>query len=1121
MSKPEFPDTFDGPDWDGFLADRLSNYGQALRSGILSSAEINIPNECPPEVLAELRDLENCLTTLKQACGLSRNPVHLPKSGLGKSSGATVFLAGDTTETGLPITSTSPVPEFSDLRLGRFEIGRKLGEGTYGIVYLAFDPQLKRNVALKIPRLEAAIRRDLHERFLFEAESAARLAHRNIVTVFEAMSDGPVSLIVSEYVQGPSLATWLENRKTAKVPPRQAAELVASLADAVSHAHDMGVLHRDIKPSNILLAPKEEGTSDDSELDQFDPKLTDFGLAKLLETQDPSVSGAIIGTPAYMPPEQIAGKTGEVDSAADIYALGMVLYELLSGKNPFITNSVAETIHNVTRGEIPPLLLIDPTIPPDLVTICHKCLRREKIDRYRNPTGLADDLRSFLDGRPIKARDVPTHEKIWKWCRRYPALSISTGTTILLMLTLLSVTSQSWRIVADANRKQAEVIGELRKRDYDGDLRAASDFRINGNVELMEARLSRHIPKPGEPDRRTFPWWYLWREINGNSEVLIQYPEGEAEAAISQDEKMLATGGEDLVIQLWALPEKRRIGELKGHTEGTIECLRFFNGTDPSGRPRNWLLSTAGDGDARLWDVDTQKQILRLTHKEWLPVAIFIGEHAEYIATGDDFGVIRIWDSSDGKLIREMSIPDTRVRALCVVPNSDLLISSDSEAGLRFWNWKIGELDPRLPNGSIMLGDQQWSGAVGLSPDRQMIAVGCTTGHLYIFSIGMENFGKEIALHVFESEIRSLVWRGDGVLLVASGRQLLLANDPYNQDCLWERFLGHRQNIWSLTASTRRPEVFSCETSGVVRHFPAQVLMGDIEVPGGQRSTAPPVWNGEYLGLKLNNGFYLVKDGSRVPTYCTPVVDSTDEGWHTPLWDGSGIIITQTKAGTEFLSCYLLPENRSEKPSDQPLWSTEIGTQHMFRRGDCFQNRYLGIGILDACLVLNPLTGEKIATLPHQSMARGIAFSPSGDRLYTTDGKGILYIWDTSDWSLIHSFKAHNGSSICVCCSEDGKLFATAGKDSKAQLYRADDFSVIASFNVSSRAYELHLMDRGKTLVVMATDRNTEMFCTDGDSPVVRFMDMNSEKLTRTTAKGNSIVTHDPWGHVHFYRSSK
>ncbi|MCA9094488.1 MAG: protein kinase, partial [Planctomycetaceae bacterium] len=978
MSKPESPDTFDEPDWDGFLADRLSNYGQALRSGILSAAEINIPDECPEEVLTELKELESCLTKLKQACGLTRKPATQADLDSEQTAAATVFLTSETAEIGTRPSITIPTPEFSDLRLGRFEIGRKLGEGTYGIVYLAFDPQLKRNVALKIPRLETAIRRDLHERFLFEAESAARLTHRNVVTVFEAMSDGPVSLIVSEYVQGPSLATWLENRKGAKVPPRQAAELVAALADAVAHAHSMGVLHRDIKPSNILLAPKNEGTSDGSELDQFDPKLTDFGLAKLLETQDPSVSGAIIGTPAYMPPEQIAGRTGEVVCAADIYALGMVLYELLSGNNPFISNNVAETIHNVTGGKIPPLLRLDPTIPPDLSTICHKCLRREKSDRYRTATDLADDLNRFLDGCPITARDVPTHEKIWKWCRRYPALSISTGMTFLLMLSLLTVTSQNWKIVADSNRKQSEVIEELQKRDYAADLKAASDYRLNGNVELMEARLSRHIHKPGEPDRRTFPWWYLWREINGNSEVLIQYSEGEAEAAISQDEKMLATGGQDLVIHLWALPEKRRIGELKGHTDGTIECLRFFNGTDLSGRPRNWLLSTAGDGDARLWDVDTQKQILRLTHKDWLPVAIFIGKHAEYIATGDDFGVIRIWDSSDGKLIREMSIPNTRVRALCVVPNSDLLISSDSEGGVRFWDWQTGKLDPRISNGSFLMDRSRWSGALDLSPDGKMLAVGCTSGHLSILSVGEENFGKQIVLHEFESEIRSLVWRDDGVLLIASGRQILLSNDPYNQDCLWERFLGHRQNIWSLTASTRRPEVFSCGKSGIIRNFPTHILMGDVEIPGRHSSTAPPVWNGEYLGLKLNNGFYLVKDGSRIPEYCAPVEDSTDEGWHTPLWDGKGIIVTQSKAGTEYLSCYLLPENHTEKTSDQPFWTTDIGMQHMFRRGGCFQNRYLGIGIQDACLILNPLTGEKIATLPHQSIARGIAFSQSG-----------------------------------------------------------------------------------------------------------------------------------------------
>lgn len=1134
MTTPEIPETPASPEWDEFLADRLSNYGQALRSGILSAAEVDIPEDCPAEVLEELKELENCLSKLKQACGLNRETVESPlhddiRSSPPQSDSEIVLTGGATAQIGVESPSENTFVPFSDLRLGRFEIGQKLGEGTYGIVYLAFDPGLKRNVAVKIPRLEAALRGDLHQRFLLEAESSARLSHPNIVRVFEGMSDGAVSLIVSEYIQGPSLAKWLAKRNDKRIPPRQAAELIAALAGATSHAHTMGVLHRDIKPSNILLAPKgflskRHGPFRVDELDEYDPKLTDFGLAKLLETQDISVSGAIIGTPAYMPPEQIAGRTGEVGVAADVYSLGMVLYELLTGKNPFIAQSITETIHNVTRGDLPQLTAqADRTIPADLATICFKCLRQDKSERYSHAADLEEDLRRFLDGRAIHARDVPPLERAVKWCRRHPALTASSFITLISLLSLLVVSLRNWQVVTRANLKQAEIIEELEKRDYVADLKAASEYRVNGNVELMESRLLRHLPQAGRPDRRTFPWWYLWREINETSQVVIDYPEGEAEAALSQDESMLATGGEDLAIHLWSLPERKRIGELKGHTEGTIECLRFFNGTDPAGKPRNWLLSAAGDGDARLWDVDSRKELLRLKHQDWLPVAIFLGEHAEYIATGDDFGTIRIWSSADGSLVREIPDPETRIRALCEVPQENLILSSSGDPvhSLKFWNWKTGIRDARVPDGTIALEPQQWSGALHLSPDRKKLAVGCSGGNLIIFGLGPENFGNVIAFHKFEMEVRSLDWRDDGSLVIAHGRQVLIARDPQNQDCQWERFLGHRHSIWSLTASSRRPEVYSCDRFGEIRVIPTHVLIGNVDVPGSQLSTAPPFWNGEYFSLRLNDGFYLVKEGSSTATFCAPIEDASKEGWHTPLGDGRGIAVLQTKGGNEFLTCYRIPENAAGRIAVEPAWKIDLGRPYEYRRGGCLDNRLLGIGVEGACWIIDLQTGEKIATLPHASIARGIAFSPLADRLYTTGGDGEVRVWNISDWSLIRSFRGHDQSSICVAVSDDGKLLATSGQDAKAQIYRTDDFSVIASFNVSAHNYEIDLLDHGKTLVVMSTDRNTEFFSIDGDSPVLIFQNPGAESLTRTSSNGKTVVTHDAWGHVHLYRNPR
>lgn len=1116
MTTPEKSESPSDSEWDEFLADRLSNYGQALRSGVRSAADLNTPSDCPSEVLDELRELENCLTTLKQACGLNR-PAVIPLGDKPSTDETPTLLQGDdTAPTDAESSSGTPIPEFSDLRLGRFEIGRKLGEGTYGIVYLAFDPQLKRNVALKIPRLEAAIRGDLHERFLLEAESAASVTHPNIVTVFEAMSDGPVSLIVSEYIQGPSLATWLAERQGKPVLPSQSAELIAALADAVAHAHWKGILHRDIKPSNILLNPRNGEVSRVAELDQFSPKLTDFGLAKLLETQDPSVSGAIIGTPAYMPPEQIAGRNGEVGPAADVYALGMVLYELLSGKNPYIANSVAETIHNVTLGDLPKLSRFGGNIPRDLATICFKCLRQDKSERYSRAADLASDLRRFLAGRPILARNIPIHERAWKWCRRHPSVATSTGIAFLLLLSLLIVSSIFISI-------QSAAIEAHEYKEYAVNLSVASTLRQSGNVEMTDERLNRDIPVEGKKDRRTFPWWYLWQEINGSSQVLIDYPDGEAEAAISQDEKLLATGGEDLVIHLWSLPDRKQIGELKGHTVGTIECLRFFNGIDPEGKPRNWLLSTAGCGNAILWDVDDRRELLRLKHEDWLPVAIFLGDHAQFIATGDDHGSIRIWDSANGHLIREMSIPDAGIRALCALPQSDLLISSSvhPDSSIRFWNWKTGAPDPRIPGGAFHLPQSEWSGALDISPDGSMLAIGNTWSSVYILGLGQENFGKEIARHELESSVRSLCWRDDGPLVIANGSQVMISNDPYNQGCKWEKFLGHRQMIWSLTASSHPPTIYSCDESGEIRVFSAHVITGEVDIPRFQSSTAPPVWNGNHLSLKLQDGFYLLADGSKQVRYCAPVNDTLDQSWHTPTGDGQGIVIVQSKNGNDFLAAYPASSGSEIELAKEPRWIVDLGPDHQFRRGACFRNQLMAIGLQGECRILSMETGGVVKSLSHEGMARGIAFSPSGDRLYTTTSEGKVFIWETSDWSLVTEFKPHQKESICVAVSEDGEFFATQGKDSKALVYRAEDFKVVDTFNAPQNAYQIDLMDRGKTLVVMATDRNTQFFTVGGDTAPVEFKDANEERFTHTATNGKTLVTHDGWGHLHFYRSPK
>jgi len=298
--------------------------------------------------------------------------------------------------------------------LGRFQIVRELGRGGFGVVFLADDPMLGRRVALKVPRLEALADPGLRERFLREARAAASLDHPNVVPVYEAGQVGLVCYIVSAYCPGPTLAAWLRDHN-GPVDPRWAAELVATLADAVQHAHDHGVFHRDLKPANVLLFPSAANFAAGEFA--FTPRLTDFGLAKLMEADiDQTSSGVLLGTPPYMAPEQIEGWAAGPGS--DIYALGVILYELLTGRLPFLGASVAVTLELIRAGSPESLRRLRPELSRDLETVCLTCVRRDPRQRFASAGELAADLRRFLAGQPVHARRLGFLGLVWNYCRR-------------------------------------------------------------------------------------------------------------------------------------------------------------------------------------------------------------------------------------------------------------------------------------------------------------------------------------------------------------------------------------------------------------------------------------------------------------------------------------------------------------------------------------------------------------------------------------------------------------------------------------------------------------------------------------------------------------------------------
>ncbi|HEY4308719.1 MAG TPA: bifunctional serine/threonine-protein kinase/formylglycine-generating enzyme family protein [Pirellulales bacterium] len=301
-------------------------------------------------------------------------------------------------------------------RLGHFLLLESIGEGTSGKVWRAFDPRLQRTVALKIPHAHRLTDNALN-RFLREGRAAAQLSHPRIVPVYEVGKEGGSVYIVSAYVLGQNLRDWLYRSRPIA---REAARMCASLADALDHAHERGVIHRDLKPSNIILD------------EALNPHITDFGLAKCAnDSRNMTLDGEIVGTPAYMSPEQASGKGIAADRRTDIFALGVILYEMLTGSPPF-DGPAAALLQKVVHADPLPPRRINRSIPRDLETICLKAISKSPDDRYWSAQEMAVDLRRVLDGRPIVARRPSPVERAWRWIRRRPAAAAVVGLFALL-----------------------------------------------------------------------------------------------------------------------------------------------------------------------------------------------------------------------------------------------------------------------------------------------------------------------------------------------------------------------------------------------------------------------------------------------------------------------------------------------------------------------------------------------------------------------------------------------------------------------------------------------------------------------------------------------------------------
>ncbi|MFP6695031.1 MAG: protein kinase [Pirellulales bacterium] len=331
---------------------------------------------------------------------------------------------------------------------GQYELIEVIGKGGMGIVHKARDTKLNRTVALKMILAGRFADTDEVKRFYAEAEAAAKLRHPNIVAVHEFGEAAGQHFFSMDYIEGDSLAELVRANALA---PAKAAEMAKKIAAAMHHAHSEKILHRDLKPSNVLLDGDDE------------PMITDFGLAKQVEGQSQlTMSGTILGTPSYMPPEQASGQLEKVTVVSDVYSIGAILYEMLTGRPPFRAANEIETLKQVLDTEPVAPRMLNPAVPADLETICLKCLQKERAARYATAEELADELGRFLAGEPILARPIGLPSRAWRWCRRNPKIASLAALAVLGFATAFAATTIGYVTASRALTRAEQSLNQLR-----------------------------------------------------------------------------------------------------------------------------------------------------------------------------------------------------------------------------------------------------------------------------------------------------------------------------------------------------------------------------------------------------------------------------------------------------------------------------------------------------------------------------------------------------------------------------------------------------------------------------------------------------------------------------------
>ncbi len=968
---------------------------------------------------------------------------------------------------------TSP-PLGTNVRyVGDYELLRELGRGGMGVVYQARQTSLKRLVALKMILAGPHAGAGELARFRTEAEAVARLQHPNIVQIHEIGSHEGHPYFSLEFCPGGSLADRLDGTP---LPAQQAAQMVETLARAIQAAHQAGVVHRDLKPANVLLTA--DGTL----------KVTDFGLAKKLdEAVGQTASGAIMGTPSYMAPEQAEGKGKEVGPAADVYALGAILYELLTGRPPFRAASPLETLIQVVIDEPAPPRRLQSGTPKDLETICLKCLRKEpaarpgSAGRYVSALALAEDLRRFQAGEPILARPAGSVERVVKWVRRRPL--VASLLAAVLLVTVLGIAAFAWafgqaleardeaiaekdrtarlllRAVTaekDASDRAEETAQEKTKVEEERDrarfqaLRAQTAhhaIQIESAVQAWQhnqlGRTEKILHNLAPEYREAWEVRHLRRLCERKARPLA-VPKTLAPtcAALSPDNEVLALGysptpGAEATVRLWNVAAGKELQVLHAHQSG-VSRLAFS--------PDSKRLATASASQVKIWDLATGDELVRWDGDVH---CLAFSPDGKQVVTVPDWFRLNLWDASTGKqlqairLLKPIAFPDR----LAFSPDGKLLaIGCKDVSGpvVRLYEAASGK-DVRTL--TVSAPADQANDAVqflGYSADGLRLVSGSLWGHYRVWDTGTWN-----ELHAFKDpDIKNDSFLAQHVAMSADGQRLVSESfSPPN---------GHALKVWDLpTGQVRvlecleRPLVLAMSTDGkrIAWGNYGRLLIWDLTVTHQealtfqvQKGPAPVRFSGDGTKVVMP-GWGLLRAWDPVSGLAVP--SRPLRGQLCP--DGSREIEWGEQTVTVWDSA------ARQKLGAFPRTGMLLGSS---RDGSLL---FAGAPDEDRFGVLDGITGKRLYSLPKPAAFGGdFLWSASHSIVVVADKQMTRYrVWDATTGRERLALELDPRSASFLggpCISPDGRQFILGG-----QVYDLTTGQLLVSLNGPDRSAGLHL----------------------------------------------------------------